>query len=91
VQAAGSDLAATEAALADLADVERVVPEEQGLALYVRDGAGAVPEIVRRLDREAITVGAISVARPTLDDVFLRATGRRLEGNAAAETGEAGR
>jgi hypothetical protein len=25
-------------------------------------------------------VGAISVSRPSLDDVFLEATGRRLEG-----------
>ncbi len=25
-------------------------------------------------------VGAIAVARPSLDDVFLQATGRRLEG-----------
>ena len=92
VEVAGPELAATEAALADLPGVDRVLAEEKGLALYVRDGAGAVPEIVRRLDREGITVGAISVARPTLDDVFLRATGRRLEGNApAAEPAEAGR
>jgi hypothetical protein len=35
---------------------------------------------VRRLDRDQITVGAIAVSRPSLDDVFLEATGRRLEG-----------
>jgi hypothetical protein len=35
---------------------------------------------VRRLDRERIRVGAIAVSRPSLDDVFLQATGRRLEG-----------
>jgi len=35
---------------------------------------------VRRLDRGRIRVGAIAVSRPTLDDVFLRTTGRRLEG-----------
>jgi len=35
---------------------------------------------VRRIDSAGITVGAISIARPSLDDVFLQATGRRLEG-----------
>jgi hypothetical protein len=49
---------------------------------YVEDGAGQIAEIVRRLDRDHIHVGAISVSRPSLDDVFLKATGRRLEGQA---------
>jgi ABC-2 type transport system ATP-binding protein len=48
--------------------------------LYVEDGASSIAEIVRRLDRDGIQVRAIAVSRPTLDDVFLNATGRRLEG-----------
>ena len=47
---------------------------------YVEDGAGSIAEIVRRLELHEIRAGAISVARPSLDDVFLKATGRRLEG-----------
>jgi ABC-2 type transport system ATP-binding protein len=70
--------------------LERVVVEPHALALYVADGAAAIPEIVRRLDREAIAVEAISVSRPTLDDVFLRATGRRLEGDEASTSEEPG-
>ena len=31
-------------------------------------------------DAAGVEVGAISVSRPSLDDVFLEATGRRLEG-----------
>jgi ABC-2 type transport system ATP-binding protein len=81
----GADQAATEAALGDLPGLERVVAEPDRLALYLEDGAGSIAEIVRRLDRASIRVGAISVSRPTLDDVFLQATGRRLEG-AAEET-----
>ena len=76
----GADAAATEAAIGDLPGLERVVPEPEQLALYVLDGAGSIAEIVRLLDRAGIQVGAIAVARPTLDDVFLQATGRRLEG-----------
>jgi ABC-2 type transport system ATP-binding protein len=84
----GGDQAATEAALGDLPGLERVVTEPDQLALYLEDGAGSVAEIVRRLDREGMQFGAIAVSRPSLDDVFLQATGRRLEG-AAEEEGEA--
>jgi ABC-2 type transport system ATP-binding protein len=75
----GADVSATEAALAGLPGLERVVAGPDALALYVEDGAGSIAEVVRRLDRDQIHVGAISVMRPSLDDVFLRATGRRLE------------
>jgi ABC-2 type transport system ATP-binding protein len=78
----GADIAATESALAGLSGLERTVAEPDALALYVEDGASSIAEIVRRLDRDRIQVGAISVARPSLDDVFLKATGRRLEGQA---------
>jgi ABC-2 type transport system ATP-binding protein len=85
----GADPKATEAALQGLPGLERVVTEPEEIVLYVADGAGSIAEIVRRLDRESIRVGAISVARPSLDDVFLRATGRRLEeGSEEAEDEE---
>jgi ABC-2 type transport system ATP-binding protein len=83
VSLAAADMAATEAAMARLPGLERVVAAEDALALYVEDGAGQVAEIVRRLEHEQIRIGAINVARPSLDDVFLRATGPRLEGREA--------
>jgi ABC-2 type transport system ATP-binding protein len=90
VSVEGADRAGTEAALSGLSGLERVVTEPGGLALYVEDGPGSIAEIVRRLEREDILAGAISVSRPSLDDVFLRATGRRLEGEESAEqAGEA--
>jgi ABC-2 type transport system ATP-binding protein len=76
----GADPEAIEGALRDLPGLERVVAEPDQLALYVEDGAGSIAEIVRRLDRVGTQLGAISVSRPSLDDVFLQATGRRLEG-----------
>jgi ABC-2 type transport system ATP-binding protein len=80
VSVEGADVEATTTALAGLAGLERVVGEPDAVALYVEDGASSIPEVVRRLEREQIRAGAISVARPSLDDVFLKATGRRLEG-----------
>ncbi len=76
----GADRAVTEASLTGLPGLERIVQETNALALYVEDGPGSIAEIVGRLQAENVTIGAISVSRPSLDDVFLRATGRRLEG-----------
>jgi ABC-2 type transport system ATP-binding protein len=84
----GADLAATEATLTGLPGLERIVAEPHALALYVEDGASSIAEIVRRLDSDRIRVGAIAVARPSLDDVFLKATGRRLEGEETASPEE---
>ncbi|HEY2535702.1 MAG TPA: ATP-binding cassette domain-containing protein [Solirubrobacteraceae bacterium] len=81
VELHGADLAATQAAIGELDGLDRVVAGSGALALYLEDGPGSIAEIVRRLDSAQIRVGALSVARPSLDDVFLRATGRRLEGD----------
>jgi ABC-2 type transport system ATP-binding protein len=86
----GADAAATEAAIGGLPGLDHVVHELDALAVYVRDGASSVGEIVRRLDDAGIPVGAIAVARPSLDDVFLEATGRRLEGGESETPEEEG-
>jgi ABC-2 type transport system ATP-binding protein len=84
----GAEPASAEAALQGLPGLERIVTEVDALALYVEDGAGSISEIVRRLERDQIPIGAISVSRPSLDDVFLEATGRRLEGEDAGTEAE---
>jgi ABC-2 type transport system ATP-binding protein len=90
VELDGADLAATQAAIGELEGLERVVSGRDSLALYLEDGPGSIAEIVRRLDGAQIRVGALSVARPSLDDVFLRATGRRLEGDESAREESSG-
>jgi ABC-2 type transport system ATP-binding protein len=79
------DIAEAQESLSGLSGLERIVVEQHALALYVEDGAGSIAEIVRRFERDQIRVAAISVARPTLDDVFLQATGRRIEGESESE------
>jgi ABC-2 type transport system ATP-binding protein len=66
--------------LTGLEGVDRVVMDDGGVAVYVDNGAAAVPIVVRALDDASIKVGAVSISSPSLDDVFLQATGRRLEG-----------
>ena len=66
--------------LAALRGVTEMRPDGSGLTLFVTDGSGAVAEAIRLLDRAKIPVGSVAVSHPTLDEVFLRATGSRLEG-----------
>ena len=66
--------------LSSLAGLKEMQVDRTGLTLFVSDGSGAVAGAIRILDDASVPVGAISVSRPTLDEVFLRATGSRLEG-----------
>ena len=77
---AGGSKQELRAAVEGLRGVDHVTDNEAGVAVYVTNGAAAVPAIVRALDEATVEVGAISISRPTLDDVFLQATGRNLDG-----------
>ena len=48
------------------------------LRMYVDDGAAALPELLRALDGKDIAPASIELHRPSLDDVFLKQTGRSL-------------
>jgi len=57
----------------------REIHRHQGqFQLFVENGEEALPNILRLLDREGLSIQTISLARPSLDDVFLRQTGRSL-------------
>ena len=68
------------AALADLGDVRDVVVERRRL-LHARpdNGARAVPVMLQALEARGVPVVSVTVARPSLDDVYLKYTGRRYE------------
>ena len=46
--------------------------------LYVEHGETAVPQLLRLLDGAGLSPTTIAMSRPSLDDVFLRKTGRSL-------------
>jgi ABC-2 type transport system ATP-binding protein len=48
------------------------------LQIYVREGDGALPELMRRLGVGHAPPKTAHLARPTLDDVFIKLTGRTL-------------
>jgi ABC-2 type transport system ATP-binding protein len=58
--------------------VRELAAEDGHVRLYVDDGGTALPQMIRLLDARGIGVRSISMSEPTLDDVFLRQTGRSL-------------
>ncbi len=58
--------------------VKKLETGEEGIRLYVEDGASAIPHVLRSLDSNGINLTSIELHRPSLDDVFLAKTGRSL-------------
>jgi ABC-2 type transport system ATP-binding protein len=73
------------AAAADILDaaefVTKLETQDDGVRLYVDEGATAIPLILRALDAAGVPLGSIELNRPSLDDVFLTKTGRSLREN----------
>jgi ABC-2 type transport system ATP-binding protein len=74
------------AALAGVAGLRELAVEGRSLRARCADGARAVPAVLAALDAHAIPVASVTVARPSLDDVYLRFAGRSF---AAAEAATA--
>ena len=58
--------------------VREVHPGDGNMQLYVEHGDQSLPAILHLLDQAGVQVRTVALARPTLDDVFLRQTGRSL-------------
>src|SRR5690348_16875662 len=66
------------AALAPVAGVREARVEGTSLSARADDGAAALPGVLAALEGARVTVRAATVARPSLADVYLRCSGRRL-------------
>jgi ABC-2 type transport system ATP-binding protein len=64
------------AALEAMAPKRQVV--ERDLLCYFAAAADKLPGLIRVLDEAQIPLEALTMSEPTLDDVFLRATGHRM-------------
>ena len=64
--------------------VREATSEDGVVRLYVDRGETAVPLLLRILDGAGLEAASIALHRPSLDDVFLRQTGRSLRDEAAA-------
>jgi ABC-2 type transport system ATP-binding protein len=66
------------------AEARDVTAVDRGLRVTVESGETAALPLMRALDDAGIKVGALHIAHPSLDDVFLTLTGRSLRDAPAA-------
>jgi len=69
--------------LADFVPVAGLERTTAGVALAVPDAERAIPDLMRRLDSGGVHIEGLSMASPSVDDVFLRYTGRRIRNEEA--------
>jgi ABC-2 type transport system ATP-binding protein len=67
-----------EGALRGVEGVREIAVDGSQLRARVDRGATAVPAVLGALEAHAIGVASVTVARPSLDDVYLRYTGREF-------------
>ncbi|HVS99736.1 MAG TPA: ATP-binding cassette domain-containing protein [Solirubrobacterales bacterium] len=78
--------AAVREALARVDGLDQIIyGEDRTLHARAEDGARTVPAVLAALDGAHLEVGSVTVARPSLDDVYLRFAGRTF---GAAEADE---
>jgi ABC-2 type transport system ATP-binding protein len=80
-----NELNGARAGLDGLAGLRDVTVDGRTLRARADDGARAVPAVLAALDSNGVAVASVTVARPSLDDVYLRYAGRTF-GEADNET-----
>jgi ABC-2 type transport system ATP-binding protein len=99
VELAGPELVGTEptgaeaaesarALLTAVAGVREVTVHGRTLRARVGDGPAALPAVLSALEADGVHLLSVSVARPSLDDVYLRYAGRSFQRADAATTHE---
>ncbi|HEV8581896.1 MAG TPA: ATP-binding cassette domain-containing protein [Thermoanaerobaculia bacterium] len=77
-------LSEAELMLRGMEDVSGVVVDGPRLYAHVSSGARAVPALLAALERAGLAVSQVSLSRPSLDDVYLTATGHAYHEEGAA-------
>jgi len=75
------------ATLAGLSGLRDLVIDGARLSARADDGAAAVPVLLAALDQAGVPAASVTVARPSLDDVYLRYAGRRFAHAEATDGG----
>jgi len=79
---ADTDASQVRSVLAGLPEVRDVLIAGRDVSARSDDGAAAVPVVLAELQRAGIHAASVAVARPSLDDVYLRHAGRRYSESA---------
>ncbi len=59
--------------------VKQVIPFDTGVTIHATNAGATLLEVLKVLDAENIPVQEVAISRPTLDEVFLKHTGRAMK------------
>jgi ABC-2 type transport system ATP-binding protein len=79
VELAAETNGAVHDALERLGGIREVVVDGRVLRARADDGGRAIPAVLQALEARGVEVASVRVARPSLDDVYLRHAGRSFE------------
>ncbi len=74
-----SDVPRAVSALEQLGSVAETTVDRRTVKARVQNGPSAIPVVLQVLEAGGVTVSSVVMARPSLDDVYLRHTGRSFE------------
>ncbi len=64
--------------LTNIQGISKVMDGDGGLTVYAKNAGFIIADIVRAFDSNHIRLSSVNFSSPTLDDVFLQHTGRRI-------------
>jgi ABC-2 type transport system ATP-binding protein len=79
VELVDSQHAAARLALAGVSGVGDAALDGRTLHARARDGGAAIPAVLAALDAHGVKAASVRLARPSLDDVYLRHAGRSFQ------------
>jgi ABC-2 type transport system ATP-binding protein len=84
-ETAGDDVRVAEVCrlLEGMIGCEAVSPHPAGVSLAVTNAGAAIPELMRRLDGNGLQITGLQMSQPSLDDVFMKYTGRHIREESA--------
>jgi ABC-2 type transport system ATP-binding protein len=76
-------VAAVRQRLEGLVEADAVNAHPAGISLAVPNASAAIPALLRRLDGDGLQIAGLQMSQPSLDDVFMKYTGRHIREEAA--------
>ena len=70
--------AAAKAALARIHGIREIQEVDGGIAIYAQDAPALIQQIVLALNDAHLDIAELTLTHPTLDDVFMKYTGRKM-------------
>ncbi|MDE1853774.1 MAG: ATP-binding cassette domain-containing protein [Thaumarchaeota archaeon] len=64
--------------LGGIQGINKIIESDGGLTVYAKNAGMIIADVVRAFDSNKIRLSSVNFASPTLDDVFLQHTGRRI-------------